>query len=124
VPSVPAFAIAASVRSIVTHLLYASSTSNVRRSSPTRRSSDLDDTGTKKLKGDLLTVQITQANLFIGNGASLDINPQSATFGTVVDRESTHLTSSRESVTNAGLDLDILTATQSSTDGTAAYTAL
>ncbi|NBP25973.1 MAG: hypothetical protein EBU81_15805, partial [Proteobacteria bacterium] len=35
-------------------------------------------------QGTLLTLAITQANLYIGNGATFDLDSKSATFGTVV----------------------------------------
>src|SRR5690348_9005819 len=103
----------------VANVVFASATINVSRYAGVAGVDDPDDTLAKKLKGDLLAVSISHATLFIGNGASLDLSTGVVTLPDINDTTAVGFR-----VSNGSLNLGIFTASASSTDGTAPYTAL
>ena len=77
------FEIGGSVGLSVADVVFASATINVSRYADVTGVDDPDDAGSKKLKGDLLLVSITDATLFVGNGASLNTDSTSLDYGKV-----------------------------------------
>ena len=76
-----------------------------------------------QLKGDLLSISITQAKLFIGSGASLNEDLNSGDFGKVAEPAANDPKAVGFSVTGGSLDLGIFTAREILTSGTT-YTTL
>jgi hypothetical protein len=121
-PNSPTFRIGGSAGLSIAGVVFGSATVDVSRS-VVSGVDDPDDAGTRKLQGDLLGVSISNATLFIGSGARLDLDATSATFGSVTLPASDDPRAVGFSVAGGSLDLGIFTARDSSPDGVA-YTAL
>jgi hypothetical protein len=118
----PTFEIGGTVGLAIADVAFGSATINVARSTVSGVD-DPDDAGTKTLQGDLLTVSIRNARLYIGSGARLEDDASVAQFGTVVLPASNDPKAVGFSVDAGSLDLGLFTATRGSSDG-AAYNAL
>ena len=79
---------------------------------------DPDVAGAQTLKGDLLSIAITDATLFIGSGARLNIDSTKPEFGTVTLPASNDPTAIGFSVSGGSLDLGVFTASAMAADGT------
>ncbi|MFM8528582.1 MAG: hypothetical protein ACKOD2_02705, partial [Ilumatobacteraceae bacterium] len=115
-PDDPTFRIGGSVGLSIADVVFGSATIEVSRKSISGVLDPESGTG-DVLGGDLLVISITQANLFIGNGATLDLNSASTTFGRVVLPESNSPTAVGLSVANGSLNLAVFTAKPANSEG-------
>ncbi|MEY4326059.1 MAG: hypothetical protein RIS24_2230, partial [Verrucomicrobiota bacterium] len=114
----PTFQIGGSAGFSIADVVFGNATINVSRSLVTGVD-DPDVSGTvARLKGELLSIRITGADLFIGSGASLNTNSASTGFGRAILPDSNSATAVGFRVEGGTLDLGIFTAREVSSNGT------
>jgi hypothetical protein len=116
-PTDPTFRIGGSVGLAIADVVFGSATVNFSRSIVSGID-DPDEATTQKLKGDLLSVAITEATLFIGSGARLNIDSTKPEFGTVTLPASNDPTAIGFAVAGGSLDLGVFTASAVAANGT------
>ncbi|NBP24818.1 MAG: hypothetical protein EBU81_09780, partial [Proteobacteria bacterium] len=116
----PTFQIGGTVGLSIGDVVFGDAVINVSRTAVTGVD-DPDDTGTQVLAGDLMVVSITQANLFLGTGASLNSDSTSVAFGTVTLPATNDATAVGFRIAGASMNLGIFTARQRATAASATY---
>ncbi|MFM8879776.1 MAG: beta strand repeat-containing protein, partial [Verrucomicrobiota bacterium] len=120
-PTDPEFRIGGSIGLSIADVVLGNATLNLSRS--TVSGVTVTDNGVvKTLRGDLLAFEINEAQLFIGSGATLNVDEASAAFGTATLPGSTDPVAVGFSVSGGDLSLGIFTAQAELTGN--AYTAL
>jgi hypothetical protein len=116
----PTFRIGGTVGLSIGDVVFGDAVINVSRTAVTGVD-DPDDSGTQVLAGDLMVVSISEANLFLGTGASIDLVPTSADFGKVTLPATDDATAVGFRIADASLNLGIFTARQRATSASATY---
>ncbi|MFM8877970.1 MAG: hypothetical protein ACKOKG_02370, partial [Verrucomicrobiota bacterium] len=122
-PTDPKFRIGGSVGLSIADVVFGSATIDVSRSEVSGII-DPDTVPGGVLKGDLLTISITQAELFIGSGASLVTDSNSLEFGNVRTPASNDPAAVGFSVKSGSLKLGIFTARESMASSATVYSPL
>ncbi|NBP24433.1 MAG: hypothetical protein EBU81_07770, partial [Proteobacteria bacterium] len=116
-PSDPTFRIGGSVGLSIADVVYGSAVVDVARTQVSAVTVT-ESTGAVTYQGDLLSIAVTQATLFIGSGATLNQDATSAAFGAVSLPASNDPKAVGFSVSGGTLNLGIFTATGRLTAGT------
>ena len=103
----------------IAETVFGSATALVTRTGDVSGVDDPDDAGTVRLKGDLLAVHLSNASVFVGSGAHLDLN---SAVVTLPDPGNRSVVGFR--LDNATLDLGVFYARESSPDGVQDYVPL